>query len=280
MTTRDMLAPIARELDRVADEGRAVRIFWRDDDAVAASPALERLLALAEGSGAPLALAAIPALVEPSLPERLDRLEDVVVLVHGLSHADHAPRGDRSAEFGPHRPLDAMRADLERALALSRAAFGARALPVFVPPWNRIAPAAAAALPALGYHALSALSSARPAAAANDLIRLDAHLDPVEWRGSRSLAPSDVLAEMMRRALGSPARPIGLLTHHLMFDERLWSFTQGLLELLALHPAVRLVQVATLIEGDVRDAEVQLSSPCLVRGGDDFGRRSRPEHAT
>ncbi len=88
-------------LDRAARDGRAVRLWWRDDDAVAATPALDRLLSLADGR--PLLIAAIPAGIEPSLGRRLARARNVRVAVHGLGHANHAPAGEKTAEFGPHR---------------------------------------------------------------------------------------------------------------------------------------------------------------------------------
>ena len=60
-----------RELAAWAAEGREATFWWRDDDAVAATPALDRLLRLTESGGVPLALAVIPAPAEPGLAERL-----------------------------------------------------------------------------------------------------------------------------------------------------------------------------------------------------------------
>lgn len=264
------LAPIAFELDRAEAQGRPVSIWWRDDDAVAASPALDRLLALAAGVEAHPAIAVIPARLQPSLAERLAGMGGIDILVHGLTHANHARDGEKSAEFGPHRPLAAMRADLRQSLDLTRAAFGSRLLAVFVPPWNRISPAAAAALPSLGYRGLSAFGGSASGSA-----RLDTHLDVVDWHGGRGPADPALLAAALRRAIDGPAAPIGLLTHHLAFDERLWSFTRALVELLASHPAVRLVSAATALS-----ELTPPSSPRLTRGGEVGRGRSRLEPAT
>jgi hypothetical protein len=47
------------ELDRWEEAGRVAQLWWRDDDAVAPTPALDRLLDVA--AGIPLSLAVIPA---------------------------------------------------------------------------------------------------------------------------------------------------------------------------------------------------------------------------
>ena len=57
--TRQLPAATA-ELARWRAEGLSLPIWWRDDDAIAPTPALERLLALAEQFEAPLHLAVIP----------------------------------------------------------------------------------------------------------------------------------------------------------------------------------------------------------------------------
>ena len=230
-------------LDAAAGRGVAVPIWWRDDDAVAATPALDRLLALASAFDAPLLIAAIPASAEPSLADRLGRAPGISVAVHGLSHADHAPHGEKAAEFGDHRPLAALRREAAEALRIARQRLPEETLlPVFVPPWNRVSPALAAALPELGYLGLSAVEGPPVAG----LVRADIHLDPIAWRGNRSLVDPDVLAARLVQAMaGDPERgvarkPLGLLTHHRVHDAAIWAFLDDLLALLLSHPAVRL----------------------------------------
>ncbi|MCJ2012990.1 glycosyltransferase [Methylobacterium sp. J-076] len=220
-------------LDRAAAAGRAVPLWWRDDDAVAATPALDRLLSLA--GGRPILIAAIPAGVDPSLGRRLAGEPGVSLAVHGLAHANHAPPGEKPAEFGPHRPLATLREDARTALALARGHLpGDRLLPVFVPPWNRIAPDLAEALPALGYAGLSAAGGGPVAG----LARADAALDVIDWRGTRSLRdPEALLSALADHAEGGSDRPLGLLTHHLAHDGAVWAFLARLLPLLD-HPAV------------------------------------------
>ncbi len=245
-------APLTEALARLADRGRTLTVWWRDDDATAHTPALDRLLALSESTGAPVAIAAIPALAEPSLAARLADAPGACVLVHGLAHADHAPAGERKAELGPHRPVDALLGDAAAALRFARATFGDGLLPVLVPPWNRIAPALIPHLPGLGYRGLSA-SRGTPEAVVPGLVRADVDFDPIDWRGSGGLrAPAELvaaLAQAVRMRIDGPGAPLGLLTHHLRHDLELWAFCHALLDTLGRHPAVRFRSASAMFVG-------------------------------
>ncbi|TXM99014.1 glycosyl transferase family 28, partial [Methylobacterium sp. WL122] len=250
-------------LDDAGENGRAVSIWWRDDDAVAATPALDRLLALAESVAAPLLIAAIPAGVAPSLGARLSDCGRVSLAVHGLAHANHAAPGGKPSEFGADRTLLCAVADAAEGLRLARARLPAdRLLPVFVPPWNRFAPDLAAALPALGYRGLSSV----PAAAVPGLVRADVMLDPIDWRGTRSLVDPERLVDTLCRAITEEASgPIGLLTHHLAHDATIWDFLDALLALLARHPAVAIRDPRQLFQASAVDG---VTPACWTRCAD------------
>ncbi|HYE00178.1 MAG TPA: hypothetical protein VEH84_12405, partial [Alphaproteobacteria bacterium] len=162
---------LARELDLWGAAGRVATLWWRDDDAVAATPALDRLLAPA----LPLTLAVIPAAAEPGLAERLRTAPAVTVAQHGWSHADHAPPGAKSIELGG-RPAAAVAADLAAGRDRLAALFGERFRPVLVPPWNRIDPAVLPLLPGLGYAGLSTFTPRRAAEAAPRVVRVNSHV--------------------------------------------------------------------------------------------------------
>lgn len=245
---RGPLSPLWSVLDRAAADGRMVDLWWRDDDAVRHVPALDRLLRLGAEYGCPVAIAAVPALVERSLIARLAGETSVTVLTHGFSHANHAPPGEKPAEIGPRRPRAEVEAELREAAARTRAAFGPQAAPVLVPPWNRIAEAHVSLLPRLGFRALSGFG--RPVTARSTpgaVHRLDTHFDPVAWRSGRGLVPVEHLACAARLAIEGGTTALGLLTHHLMFDEALWRFLETFLEGAARHPALRLRRVGDLI---------------------------------
>ncbi|MGX7708179.1 glycosyltransferase [Methylobacterium sp. Gmos1] len=227
------LTPLTDALARAADEGRITTFWWRDDDATAHTPALDRLLALAARTGWPVALAAIPARAEPSLAARIADEPGVDLLVHGLAHADHAPPEAKKAEFGPHRALAALRSDAAEALGLAKIRLGPRLLPVLVPPWNRLAPDLPAVLPALGYRGVSA---AHPLPPVPGLAQAHAAVDPVAWRAGGGLADPEKIVARAARAVAEGG-PVGLLTHHLVQDAATWAFCERLLDHLAAHAA-------------------------------------------
>lgn len=239
-------SPVDEALTRARDQGTAIRFWWRDDDAVAATPQLDRLLELSRRAAAGLALAVIPQTLEPSLAERLRGEGRAFAFVHGWSHANHAPPGQKRAEFGDHRPAAAMAQEAEQALRVARASLGRKLLPVFVPPWNRVSPELVHRLPPSGFQALSTFTDRKTASPVTGLLQINTHIDPIDWHGTRSLAePSRIVAGLataiQRRLTGEADReePIGFLTHHLVHDEAIWSFCERLM----MHLAARGVPI-------------------------------------
>jgi len=234
---------LTRELDAWTAGGRRCAFWWRDDDATAASPALERLLAMAGRHALVPAIAAIPATATTSLVDALAGGR-AVALQHGWAHADHAPTGARKTELGAHRPLAAVAADLTAGRGRMERLFGTAFLPVLVPPWNRVAADVVAALPRLGFTGLSTWKARAAAAPVPGLRQVNCHVDPIDWRGSRGFAGDEaalaplvghLAAKRERRADGD--EPTGLLGHHLAFDEAAWAFVDRLLDILRAHPA-------------------------------------------
>lgn len=247
---------LTRELDRWQAAGRTASIWWRDDDAVKPSPALDRLLALSRRHGAGLALAVIPESCEDSLPSALAAETEgsgaeVSVFQHGIAHANQAPAGEKKTELSAavdlEQTLDRLRAGRKRLAAL----FGSRFLTVLVPPWNRIAPEIISRLPACGFTGLSTYKIRAQQQPAPGLLQVNSHLDLLRWRPERGfLGESEALALLIshleaRRTTEDTAavseEPTGILTHHLVHDEATWRFLDDLLECLGRHPATKLL---------------------------------------
>src|SRR5947199_5492040 len=89
------------ELDRWALTDRVAALWWRDDDAITATPQLSALQRLA--GDVPLALAVIPALARPELAAAVRDAANTVVLQHGWQHANQAAEGKKS-EYPQGRP--------------------------------------------------------------------------------------------------------------------------------------------------------------------------------
>ncbi|MGX5734938.1 polysaccharide deacetylase family protein [Bosea thiooxidans] len=248
---RDHWQDLSRELDRWSEGRRRLRLWLRDDDAVAPGAALDRLGELAERFGAPVLLAVIPMLAEPTLAHSLHTMPLLRPCQHGVWHRNHAAAGAKKSEFGPDR--DAQAVDAEIALGSRRLAelLGPAVLPVFVPPWNRIDLAHAARLPALGFTGLSCFRGYRLGPLGGPSL-LNTHIDVMDWHGGRiGRAPADLLAEIVarlaaERETGTRNADLGLLLHHRDHDETVWHFLAEFLNVAA-HPAVNLVDPELLL---------------------------------
>ena len=242
---------LADELDRWGEAGRVARFWWRDDDAVAATPQLDALMRLV--GDVPLGLAVIPAVVERSLADALRARPYVAVLQHGWSHTNHQPEGKKS-EFPALRSPAEVAAELRAGADRLAALFGSRFVPILAPPWNRFA---AEFLPLLGPAGIVALSTMAPAPTiqdANGIPRIDAHLDPVAWKADRGFIETAPALELLlahlraQRLRGTePAAAIGILTHHLVMDGAAAAFLEQLIAMLAAHPAARWVAAGELV---------------------------------
>ncbi len=226
--------PLAQELQIWRAQDLSLPLWWRDDDAIQPTRALDQLAALSDTTGLPVHLAVIPQAATQALADGLpDRM---IPVVHGWAHANHAPKGQKKAEFGAHRRTDQITTDAAQGLQQLQTLFGARLRPMFVPPWNRIAPDIVTALPGLGYTALSTFTPRKAPMAAPGLQRINTHLDPIAWKTTRSLVdPAQLIAQLTqqlqdrRRGDADAREPYGLLTHHLVHDPAIWEFTETLL---------------------------------------------------
>jgi hypothetical protein len=237
------------EFDRWEEAGKVATLWWRDDDAVAPSARLGRLLSIA--SGVPVSLAVIPANAEQELAQWLAHYlrsvpkASVAVLQHGWRHLNHSGAGKKS-EFPADRPS----AEVEFELAAGRARltelFGTRAQPVLVPPWNRFDDSLLVLLARCG---LTGISRARPrgvARPAPGIIEVNIHIDLIAWTGGRRFLGEEAALDGLvghlrarRLRVVSADEPTGILTHHLVQDETTDAFLEELIAVSITHPAVR-----------------------------------------
>jgi len=268
-----MLAPDLQRVEAELDLWRAAGtepLFWlRDDDACAITKELERLWSVARRYDVDVALAVIPGLIERDLVGYLRTdAPGFFPMCHGWKHIDHGgPR--EPGEFGASRPLARAREDALRAFETFREHFPE--IPaVFVPPFGRISEAMIAALPGIGFAALSggqrpierraarlvgrlawapALNLTRP----QPLPRIDAHIDLIDWRAQSAEdvgAVADRLVgqlRLRRKGFVAMRSPIGLLTHHRVHDEKIWQLLETLLDFLARRRDITFIAVASTL---------------------------------
>ena len=86
-----------RELDAWAVTGVRASLWVRDDDAIAATPALNRLSALSREAAIPVCVAVIPSLMEPTLAGALDLWPEATVVQHGFAHVSHSAAGEKKS---------------------------------------------------------------------------------------------------------------------------------------------------------------------------------------
>jgi hypothetical protein len=245
---------LARECDLWSADGRIATWWWRDDDAVQATAALNQLLGIARG---PIALAVIPAALQPDLAPRL-KDSAATVLQHGYQHRNHAPAGGRKSEFPDERDQQSVERELGTGFRKLAEVFGDRFLPVLTPPWNRIGAQAVAILQSIGFIGLSRYLP-RPAPRVQGVNLVNTHVDVIDWRG-RNGPPGGFLGEdaclslfvghLEARRLGrvDPDEPTGLLSHHLVHDPATWRFLEKLRDFLANQAAARLLDPPAAFE--------------------------------
>jgi hypothetical protein len=229
---------LVKELDRWRQAGREATLWWRDDDAVAPSARLDRLMSIA--GTLPIALAVIPALAEEDLakwislrPRRVP-FAHFAVLQHGWSHLSRSISGKKTefpAERARHRVASELAAGRVRLAEL----FRCRALPVLVPPWNRFDDSLLPILRSCGLFAVSRTNPRRTIHPAPGIVEANVHVDLVAWTGSRGFIGEEqalgLLVEHLRARrlrLVSTDEPTGILTHHLVQDEATDAFLDRL----------------------------------------------------
>ena len=242
-----------RELERWTAAGIEASFWWRDDDASHCGERLERLLELGRAHRLPLSLAVIPARLEAGLAERLQSEPLVSVLQHGYDHSDQSAVGERKLELGGVADSENLRERLALGFEIMKRQFGKQFVPVMVPPWNRIRADAIDLLPALGFRGLSRMKARHKASPAAELLEVNTHLDPVNWRsaggfGGTYLSIAILVQHLIarRNSYRDAAEPTGILSHHLAQNEATWTFIDELLRRLASNPAVRFVSADTI----------------------------------
>jgi hypothetical protein len=229
MATLEIWRPVVEALESWHAADLRAPLWLRDDDSVEPTPALERLIDLTAEHDIPLALAVVPANAGKALAHALRAAGHVTPIVHGWAHRNYAPKGEKKQEFGLHRPIEAMRQDLSLALSKVRELFPFQLAPMFVPPWNRIAPELIPILRELDYTALSTFGATSAENRASP--EINTHVDIIDFRGTRRCREHGVLAQEIAVALSYSFQhgrcAVGILSHHLVHDEAAFEFLAG-----------------------------------------------------
>lgn len=227
-------SPLRAELALWRAERLPLPIWWRDDDAVKTTPQLDQLSQLAADLDLPVHLAVIPKQAQQALAEFVTTSPRLIPVVHGWTHENRAPEGQKKAEFGHERT--GASAELSRGLTRLNSLFGTRLVPAFVAPWNRLHSGFLPQLSEVGYKAVSTFTPRATQHPTPGILAVNTHIDPINWRDTRDLLPSDhIIAETVQRLRArrenqeDRTESFGYLTHHLVHTPDIWSFSRAFL---------------------------------------------------
>lgn len=243
------------ELNAWHAAGRCANLWWRDDDAVAGGPLLDRLLDTCADTG--LLLAVIPAPLQRSLISALSGAPKVRVAQHGYAHVNHAPRGTGQGawELGLHRAEQTVLQELDAGRDRLEQAFGEKFLRVVVPPWNHIDSALFEPIAARGYFAVSTFGPRANRDLLPGLFCVNGHCDPIRWKTGARFAGelktiNQLLEHLQQRRYGQvdADEPTGFVTHHIDLDSQGWAFSEKLATTVSAHPGARWLAPADVFE--------------------------------
>jgi hypothetical protein len=246
---------LVEELDRWGEAGTVATFWWRDDDAVEATPQLETLLDCA--GSLPVSLAVVPRRATVGLANRLRSQASVTVLQHGWRHDSHAPDG--FDEYPAGRSYAEVSAELAEGRARLDWLFGAQAIPVFVPPWHGFDDCFLSLLVGNGLSAISRKGPRPTNTAAPGVFQANAHVSPIRWTDPPSFEDDhryldQVVDHLRGRRLGhcDGEEATGLLTHHLVQDRRSFAFIGQFVELVSRHPSAAWLSARTVFAPALR----------------------------
>lgn len=230
------LARLSAELEHWYSANREPRLFWRDDDCVAVTDALDQLGTFANQLNIPILLAIIPSLAQPSLSPWLAEHRFFDPALHGYAHRNYAPSDEKKQELGHHRPISAVLKELNQGKLHLEHLLGRDLFPFLVPPWNRISSDVAGRITEIGMAGISAFSWTET----TPLVpHLNCHIDLINWRDQRKAKSLVLLVDEFIAALGQARlngyKPIGILSHHRVHETAHWLVMEDFAEFVANH---------------------------------------------
>ena len=247
----DLPDRLAACLDQVLPERppASVKIYFRADDIAAPSARLARLLSLFQSRRAPLALALVPAWLTAPRWEYLARWHHPTPELwcwhqHGWRHRNHAPLGEKKAEFGAHRPATILAGEIKRGRQRLQYLLGSAFDPLFTPPWNRIDAKLLPDLSSIGIRAISRdIGQVRdsPAPLPEFPVHVDLHThktaDPAE-------AGQHLLNTLVEGLTGGRC---GIMIHHQQMNAAAFEFLEFFIKAVSRYKAVTLISITDML---------------------------------
>ena len=245
-----LMGELTAALEECEAGGRAIDIFFRDDDVDEDEKSLRRLLDLFVRRNVPLNLAVIPGCLTDSAVSYLVQTcsahpELIELNQHGWRHVNHEPEG-RQCEFGPSRTFDQQLSDIASGKAKMTSAFGDMWFPVFVPPWNRCTEETYQALDRLEFPVLSRNETGAPVTG-HKFHEISISLDLYQWRGGAAMRQIEAILEDLILQIRQ-RKWTGVMLHHKVMSDEAFSFVDLLLDTLNQYRNIRYHTFRRLLE--------------------------------
>jgi hypothetical protein len=233
---------LSEEIEAWKAEGGAAQFWLRDDDATVVEPRLVELIDLCEQEGVPLAMAIIPLPMTPELVNLVSSRAHLTPIQHGFDHQNREPSSEKAkSEFPVERnPVETIRT-IQLGWHILHEAFGARALPVFCPPWGTMADKFRGRLVDLGFKGYSGSRISgeihRQGPPPAGLRLASAHVAVnLPHRNRKDVLPEERILQTLTEVIRGVRRdrvsePIGIMTHHWGVDGEVRQFLQKVFSL-------------------------------------------------
>lgn len=241
-----MQTGVWRELDEEFDAWANLRqiatLWWRDDDAIDDGERLVQLLRAADTC--PISLAVVSGHATARLAKRMATIPKAAVLQHGWSHASYAQPPNFS-EYPGDRRVDDVRGELREGRSRLLALFDHLALPVFVPPFDSFDDKFLSQLAEAGLRGISRMGPRATRALPDGFVEANVHIPLHDWHKGCFRGEEATLGALLRhlrarrRCQVDLVEPVGILTHHLVQDDRSYEFMTRLLAETNSRPGVR-----------------------------------------
>jgi hypothetical protein len=217
-------AALQTELETWLRAGKQPAFWWRDDDAAVQCPELSALIDTL--SSVDVALATVPALLEPALARELCGRGNVAIFQHGWRHDNHNGADSVPSEFPPDRDRNVVADELRKGQEILSGSFPLSFYAVFVPPWHSSAPWILNDAARLGFTAVSLPPAPSPTFKHGYCGELNFEIDLSDWSKGGAFIGLDEFCRRVTRVLkarrleGALDEPIGILSHHKVLTAR------------------------------------------------------------
>jgi len=228
------LADCMKEAAGRLPSGQHGIVFFRADDVGVPGKQFRRLMTLFMRHRTPLSLAVVPAWFTAARWKAIKTIceRDRSLWCwhqHGWRHANHEKKGKKQ-EFGPGRPPDAIRHDLDRGRKRLESILEEDFFPGFTPPWNRCSEETLRLLEEMGFSAISRSRGALPGVP-KGFPDLPVHVDLHTRKEPDAASGFSGLFKELRRALSGGL--CGIMIHHQLMNDSAFEFLEQLLGELA-----------------------------------------------